>query len=161
MKKKLCVLILALLIVISLSGCVTFMTAVSVYDAIVSDEQQYATVLKANWGITLPSGFERLYYESEEHPRGEGPRYCVLKYEDDSSLEDFRNWTTEDGTTTYCDSYSELVAETVEFLNVPEEFWLEFDQCVWWYCRATDEDTRDELLMLRNGPVLYIVEGFY
>lgn len=162
MKKRICAIFFsAAILLLSLSGCVSVVTAIAVYDAIVPDAQQYASVMKANWGITLPSGFERLYYESEEHPRGEGPRYCVLSYADGSVLDDFRDWTTEDGATTYCDSYGELVEETVTFLEVPEEYRVNVDECVRWYCRATDEDTRDELLMLRDGALLYIVEGFY
>ncbi len=161
MKKRICALFLAVFIMLSLTGCVSIFTAFAVYDAIVPDEQQYAAVVKANWGLDLPQGYERLYYNSEQHPRGEGPRYCVLSYEDESVLDNFRDWTTEDGATTYCDSYSELVEETVSFLEVPEEYRVNCDECVWWYCRATDEDTRDELLMLRDGNLLYIVEGFY
>ena len=161
MKKKLCALVLSVLMAIPLSGCVSFMAASVVYHAIVPDDQEYAMVVKANWGIALPSGFELLFYESEEHPRGEGPRYCVLRYTDGAVLDQFREWKEMVGPTTYRGSYTELVEETIEELSIPEEFHPDYEQAVWWYCRATDEDPRDEILMLRNGAILYIIEGFY
>lgn len=161
MKKKLCALFLAVLIAIPLSGCVSFITASVVYHAILPDDQEYAAVVRANWGITLPAGFEQIFYSSEQHPRGEGPRYCVLQYEDEAQLDGFREWTAEIGATTYCSSYAELVEKTLEGLSVPEEHHPDYEHAVWWYCRATDKDTRDELLMLRNGTMLYIIEGFY
>lgn len=161
MKKKLCALVLAVLMAISLSGCVSLIAASVVYHAILSDDQEYAVVVKANWDISLPSGFELLFYESEEHPRGEGPRYCVLRYTDETALDEFREWTEVVGPTTYCDSYMELVEETIDKLSISEEFHPDYEQAVWWYCNATDEDSRDEILMLRNGSILYIIEGFY
>lgn len=161
MKKRICALFLAVFIMLSLTGCVSIFTAFAVYDAIVPDEQQYAAVVKANWGLDLPQGYERLYYNSEQHPRGEGPRYCVLSYEDESVLDNFRDWTTEDGATSYHGSYTELVEEAIEVLFVPEEYHPDYEAAVWWYYHARDEDMRDEILMLRNGEMLYIIEGFY
>ena len=157
MKKKLCALVLAVLVAIPLSGCVSFIAASVVYHAILSDDQEYAAVVKANWDISLPSGFELLFYESEEHPRGEGPRYGVLKYEDEAVLDQFMEWTKIEGSTWYFD----FVEETIESLSVPEEYHPDYEQTVWWYSHATDEDPRDEILMLRNGSTVDIIEGFY
>ena len=161
MKKKLCALLLAVLTVVPLSGCVSFITASVVYHSILPDNQEYAAVVKANWDISLPSGFELLFSESEAHPRGEGPRYGVLRYADEAALDGFREWTEVVGPTRYCGSYTELVEETIEELVIPEESYPDYEQALWWYSHATDEDPRDEILMLRNGATLYIIEGFY
>ena len=160
MKKKLCVLALTVIIVFTLSGCMmAFMTAFSVYDALVPDEQQYVSVVRNNWGFSLPieGGCEQLYYDSENHPRGEGLRYCVLRYEDETVLDKYREWTTEDGLGYYLDSYLDLVPEAFEALGVPEEYRLNLEQCQWWYYR----EGQDEILLFRSGAILYVVESFF
>ena len=156
MEKKLFLLLMTGMMVIFLNGC-GLLTAV----AVISSFQTYESVMELNWGIDLPDGYEELYYESEPHPRGEGPRYCVLSYADEAALDGFRDWTAVEGPTTYCDSYSELVEETIAHLEVPEEYYPDYANCFWWYQRSTDGDIRDELLMLRKGNILYIIEGFY
>lgn len=159
MKKKLCALVLAVLIAISLSGCVTCLTAISVYDALVPDELQYANVVETNWGIKLPTdgNCERLYYDSEHHPRGEGLRYGVLRYEDETVLDDYREWTTEDGPGYYLDSYLDLVTEAFDALSVPEEYRLDAETCQWWYHR----DGQDEIILFRSENILYVIESFF
>lgn len=161
MKKRIVVLVLSLLMMISLTGCLGIFTATVVYDAL-GPGRTYASALKRNWGLRLPAGYEEVYYISEPHPRGEGPRYCILRYEDEGALDEFRPWTTEDGATTYYDSYLDFIEEALNDLEVPTEFYPDCARCEWWYCRQPEsEDSRDEMLILRSGGMLYIVEGFY
>jgi len=164
-KKRLSVLLLTLLMTVLLSGCGVLLAVGiagdAVYDAMVSDEQQYARALKTNWEITLPDGYEIMFYDSERHPRGEGPRYCALYYADSAVLESFRPWTAEEKATTCCGSYSELAEETLTALSVPEEYQPNGADGFWWYTHSAGKDVRDEILMLWSGNMLYIVEGLY
>ena len=159
MKKKLCALLLAVLILFSLSGCATLLTATAVYDALVPDEQQYAAVLRRNWNISLPEGFELIYYGEIPSPHGDGLRYALLRYNDPSVLDDFRTWTGEEGTTYFFSSYPELVEEAIDYLSVPEKFHPDYENPLWWYTHKADS-AWDEILMLRSGDLLYIIQSF-
>ena len=166
MKKKLCALLLAVIMLFSLSGCVTFLTAatvgltaITVYDAMVPDEQQYAAVLRRNWDISLPEGFELIYSEETPSPHGDGLRYALLRYNDSSVLDDFRVWNGEEGATYFFNSYTELVEEAIDYLSVPEEFHPNYENLLWWYTNK-EETPWDEILMLRDGDLLYIIQSF-
>ena len=166
MKKKLCALLLAVLMVIPLSGCVIAMTATTVvltatvvYDALVPDEQQYARVLRNNWDISLPEGFELICCEEIPGPHGDGLRYALLRYNEPSVLDDFRAWTGEEGTTYFFSSYTRLVEEAIDYLSVQEEFHPDYENLLWWYTHKADTPW-DEILMLRDGDLLYIIQSF-
>ena len=170
MKKKICSVIAAVLMTLAgffamgpllfLGGCSVVLAGTAVYDALTPDEQQYARVLKNNWGISLPEGFELICSESIPSPFGDGLRYALLRYEEPSVLDDFRTWKVEEGETFYSGSYTGLVEDAIEYLSVPEEFHPNYENILWWYAHATDHDPRNEILMLRDGDLLYIIESF-
>lgn len=165
MKTKLCALLLSVLMLGSLSGCkqvavvMTVAAVVAAYDVVLPDAQQYASVLKRNWDISLPKGFELVYSGEIPSPHGDGLRYAVLYYLNPSMLDEFQIWSREDGTTYYHNSYTGLVEDAIDYLSVPEEFHPSYGEQLWFYANSAD-DPRDEILMLRNGDLLYIIQSF-
>lgn len=171
MKKKICSVIAVVLLtlvgffamgpLLFLGGCSVVLAGTAVYDALTTDEQQYAGVLKNNWGISLPEGFELICSESIPSPQGDGLRYALLRYEDPSVLDGFRPWSAEEGETFHSDNYTGLVEDAIEYLSVPEEFHPDYETVLWWYGYEKDKDPRDEILMLRDGDLLYIIQSFF
>lgn len=165
MKTKLCALLLAVVMLVPLSGCkraAALLTATAVlaaYDAALPDAQRYATVLERNWEISLPKGFELICSEEIPSPHGDGYRYAVLRYEDSSVLDDFQAWTGKEGATYSFDSYTELTEQAIDALSIPGEFHPTYGEHQWFYtCRA--KTPWDEILMIRSGDLLYIIQSF-
>ena len=171
MKKKICSVIAVVLLTLAgffavgpllfLGGCSAVLAGTAVYDALTPDEQQYARVLKNNWGISLPEGFELICSESIPSPHGDGMRYALLRYEDPSVLDGFRQWSAEEGKTFHSGNYIGLVEDAIEYLSVPEEFHPNYENALWWYTRTVNKDPRDEILMLRDGDLLYIIQSIF
>lgn len=51
-------------------------------------------VFKSNWNINIPGGYNELYSNMLESVFGDGPRYTVLEYKDNKSIENLYKWKT-------------------------------------------------------------------
>lgn len=152
MKKKLCALFLSVLMAIPLSGCVgEFLLVMIVADAVATYGDPY--VMRINWGIQLPDGYEELYGTSEKGR--DGNRYHVVRYGDESVLDDLLSW----GEAPYGANFKSFSETVLDAMEVPLEFRPDYEASGWYYTSQTD-DNRDKLLLLRDGNTLYIVECY-
>lgn len=131
---------------------------------VASGLSEYHQVVKLNWEIDLPGGYEELYAYSEPSFHGDGLRYHVLDYpagaEDKKNLE--RIWRIEQ---LFRDA--ELPSEwEIERINgwldemgVPGEFAPDYGRCELLYARKEDHSELYLLWQAGDGT-LYVVESF-
>ena len=119
-----------------------------------------APVIKENWGITIPSDGEELYYGMLESIFGDGPRYTVLQYSDNKKLENAFEWGKAD------ESDIEEVTEHLDFLDehtdeiIPQKLIPDFSKLK--MCKTTKDEGDDFIWIFydENTSRLYIVEYF-
>ena len=106
MKRKLCALFLAVLMVLPLSGCVVEgLMIVTVATLVAGIGDHYA--LRTNWGIQLPDGYEELYGMTEVGR--DGDRYHVIRYDSAADLDALQTVVLTTSTTLF----AQLVATIV------------------------------------------------
>lgn len=118
----------------------------------------YAETLKANWNFMIPSGYTILYEtDTGASFHGDGVRYDVLEYGDDSALEDLVDWRQEQLPTQYADSETQAAEECMEQLDIPPEWEIPDGDCRY-YCITKDFS---EMLLFWHTPDrrLYIVQN--
>lgn len=122
----------------------------------------YSSVLKANWGFSLPltAGYSETFSEETEASfHGDGIRYHIFSCKYKRPVSNMFDWQLTEADTRCCESYSEAVGEWLSELQVPEEEYPDMAECLWWYQSQQDGS---EILMLWNEGAgkLYIVESF-
>ena len=118
----------------------------------------FAETLKANWDLTIPSGYTILYEtDTGASFHGDGVRYDVLEYEDDSALEDLVDWREEQLPTRYADSETQAAAECLKRLDVPAEWEIPDGDCR--YCCITKDYCEMILLWHTPDQRLYLVQN--
>mgnify|MGYP001636790480 CR=1 FL=1 len=120
--------------------------------------EDYAQVSRVNWNLDLPAGKGCLYEaDSGASFGGDGERYHVLAYADDSGLEET---LTEEATPV---SSAEVpVTEILDLLAVPADQRPDFSDCRGFTAaHPTDERNRLYLLVNSAGIRLYVVECFF
>lgn len=153
MKKKLCALLLAVLMAVPLSGCVgELLLVATVATAVATHDDPY--VLRINWGIRLPDGYEELFAEVEEGK--DGNRYHVVRYEDTAEL---ANWVPWMYNVENLEDYQALARLSLERMNIPQEFLPNFHDCALWFDQQ-EVDFRDKLLIIWSENTIYIIEYY-
>lgn len=143
-KQRYAILLCAAVLLFLLSGCLRPIS--------------YAETLKANWDLTIPSGYTILYEtDTGASFHGDGVRYDVLEYEDDSVLEDLADWREEQLPTRYADSETQAAEECLSRLDVPAEWEIPDGDCRY-DCIIKDNC---EMLLFWHTPDrrLYIVQN--
>ena len=151
MKKKFCALFLALLMAFPLSGCVIEgMVVVTVATLVAGIGDHYA--LRTNWGIQLPDGYVELYGVTEVGR--DGDRYHVIRYDCSADLDALVAWNQAP-----CGCLKQTPKESLERMEVPLEFYPDYDNW-YWFQMIDEDDSRDQLLLFRDGDTLYIYEHY-
>lgn len=119
----------------------------------------YVRTVQLNWELELPAS-EGCLYETDSGASfsGDGERYHVLAYADDSGLEET---LTEEATPV---SSAEVpVTEILDLLAVPADQRPDFSDCRGFTTAAHPTDERNRLYLLVNsaGTRLYVVECFF
>ena len=148
MKKKRILLVIMIVLV----------AAWVIYRAIVPS---YASVLEANWGVELPAkALCKEVYEEDAGPsfHGDGVRYHVFSYRYEDYIDLMFTWRHTESNTLHYASYSEAADIWLETLNIPEEKYPDYDNCLYWY---KAEDDNSEMIIFWNPEInrLYIVEN--
>ena len=122
----------------------------------------YSIVLKMNWGFEMPAKSKCIeIYEQDtgDSFHGDGNRYHVFSYKNENGIETMFTWSSEEKKTIYHSCYSEAVEEWLDELNVQDEQYPDFSQCLWWYDKQ--EDNSEIIVMWDSqGKKVYIVESF-
>ena len=155
MKKKYIALISILLLAAAAIGGIVF---ASVWHTLTG----YSTVLKANWGFSLPAGarWTQVYSaDSGASFHGDGLRYHVFSYKYEDPVEGMFAWSPVELETIYCASSGEAAGAWLAELDVPEEWYPDFAACAVQY--RSKEDNSEIILFFDNHVNrLYIVESF-
>lgn len=152
MKRKLCALFLAVLMVLPLSGCVVEgLMIVTVATLVAGIGDHYA--LRTNWGIQLPDGYEELYGMTEVGR--DGDRYHVIRYDSAADLDALVVWNRAP-----CGAeLQQMVNDSLERIEVPSEVYPDYNN--WsWFQMIGEDDSRDQLLIFCDGNTLYIYEHY-
>lgn len=125
-----------------------------------------APIIKENWGITIPSDSEELYYGMLSSFLGDGPRYTVLEYSDNKKLENAFDWKIPDEEDVN-EALNEIrdLNDCLEETNrkdemTPEKLIPDFLKLRMW---KTVKDEGDDFIWIfydENASRLYIVESF-
>ena len=117
----------------------------------------YMRTVNLNWELDLPASEDCLYEtDSGASFSGDGERYHVLAYADDSGLEET---LTEEATPVR--SAEVPVTEILDLLAVPADQRPDFSDCRGFTAaHPTDERNRLYLLVNSAGTRLYVVEFF-
>ena len=118
----------------------------------------YMRTVNLNWELDLPASQGCLYEtDSGASFHGDGERYHVLAYADDSGLEET---LTEEATPVR--SAEVPVTEILDLLAVPADQRPDFSDCRGFTAaHPTDERNRLYLLVNSAGTRLYVVECFF
>ena len=119
--------------------------------------EDYTRLIRLNWELDLPAS-ESCLYETDSGASfgGDGERYHVLAYVDDSGLEEALEREAEP-----LAPAEEAVTAILDGLSVPADQRPDFSDCSW-FTAFRSEDARDDLYLLLNsaGTRLYVVEFF-
>ncbi len=148
MKRKLLMAALILAIVL----------AVIVATHVLWEKSDYSSVLQANWDISLPSAakYDQIYTkDSGASFHGDGERFHVFTYLNQSPIEEMLQWKAEADYS----SYSDTIDEWLDSIDVPSEFHPHYAYCNYWYHRKSDGS---EIVILWNEQrkLIYVAESF-
>ena len=150
---------------------IVLIALISVWTIYKSIVPSYASVLEANWGIELPiKAFCKEVYGADAGPsfHGDGIRYHVFSYKNDSPIENMLSWSDVNGNTLAWSqtdgeeksyqTYSEASHIWLDELDIPMEQYPDYDICFCWY---KSEHDNSEILIFWNPEInrLYIVEN--
>lgn len=120
--------------------------------------EDYTRLIRLNWELDLPAS-ESCLYETDSGASfgGDGERYHVLAYADDSGLEEALEREAE-----RIDPAEEAVTAILDGLSVPADQRPDFSDCRG-FTAAHPTDDRNRLYLLVNsaGTRLYVVECFF
>lgn len=122
----------------------------------------YSTTLKTNWGFHMPIKSRCIeVYENDtgDSFHGDGKRYHVFSYKSEDDVKEMFTWSSVEKKTIYHSCYSEAVDEWLDEINVPDEQYPNFSQCLWWYDKQKDNS---EIIVMWDGQEnkVYIAESF-
>ena len=150
---------------------VVLIALISVWTIYKSIVPSYASVLEANWDIELPiKAFCKEVYEADTGPsfHGDGIRYHVFSYKNDSPIENMVSWSDVNGKTLawsqtegeekIYQTYSEASDIWLNELDISAEQYPDYDAC---FCRYKNAHDNSEIIIFWNPEInrLYIVEN--
>ena len=120
--------------------------------------EDYTRLIRLNWKLDLPAS-ESCLYETDSGASfgGDGERYHVLAYVDDSGLEEALEREAEP-----LAPAEEAVTAILDGLSVPADQRPDYADCCW-FTAFRPEDARDKLYLLANsaGTRLFVIESFF
>lgn len=119
----------------------------------------YGETIEANWGITLPDGYEQAYQaDTGASFHGDGVRYHVLSYPEEMEFEGIK-WGAVSQETLFAGSALEAAQDFLAQLEIDEAWNIPYERCVAYH--QSQEDNSELLLFWdEEDAVLYIVESF-
>lgn len=122
----------------------------------------YSSVLETNWGISIPykSKYKEIYQkDSGASFNGDGIRYHIFSYEYEDYIDLMFAWDQTENKTIFYSTYSEAANEWLKEIDVPEEYYPNYDNCSFKY--ESQKDNSELIILWDNeSNKLYIVESF-
>ena len=122
----------------------------------------YSMVLKMNWGFQMPvkSNCVEIYEnDTGDSFHGDGKRYHVFSCKSEDDVKAMFTWSSKENKTLYHSCYCEAVNGWLDEINVPDEQYPIFSQCLWWYDKQEDNS---EIIVMWDSQEkkVYIAESF-
>ena len=127
------------------------------YLCLSGNDMSYNTALKANWGISLPSGGEEIFVKKipEESFNGDGERFRVYRYDETPVFDKDIVW-------------SDNVAKESRFLEIVEDMQPEYapdlsSGNVRCFHMTGERDARNKLWVIydEDAGLVFVVEDFF
>lgn len=142
--------------------CVAAALCIVVFIGVRTIIPSYSSVLKTNWGISLPiKALCKEIYEKDNGAsfHGDGIRYHVFSYEYEDYIDLMFAWRHQEDATIFHASYSEAAEEWLEEISVPEEYYPDYGECFYWY-KAQDDNSELIIFWDNDKNWLYVLESF-
>lgn len=116
----------------------------------------YSNIVNSNWNIELPKENKEVYsIGSEESFLGDGKRYHILKYDNDS-INLCLDWNTKKDL-----KIESSVNGILSTLKVPEKNIISFDNEYKYYYKKEDDSSELFIVFIPKFDRVYIVEDIY
>jgi hypothetical protein len=148
MKKK------AIISVFSVLTVVGLISAYVIYDY-VRERNTYSNIIKANWNITLPKKYDKIYENEEPSFLGDGDRYHVFQYNDIEKIDSLFDWIDEKN-----ESMEASSEEILKNLNVPKKSYPDFKNSYKYYWKIKDDNSKIYFIFYPNTKEVYVLEHF-
>lgn len=147
-------------IVLIVSVCIAFLSF-SVF-LIWNHLTDYNTILKANWGISIPyaARYREIYdKDSGSSFHADGVRYHIFSYKNQSYIEEMLEWESYEKGTIFYGNYSDTLAAWLDEIEVPSKYRPECSCSLFLYSSQTDNS---EIIIVWNNKnsLLYVAESF-
>lgn len=123
----------------------------------------YTRVIAKNWKLSLPRYAEELYECDDSGWTGDGDRYHILRYAQETAIHQAVGWQHGDS-----EKIREQVMEVIGTgtadgtglagLNVPKQWLPDFNRCRWFVMDG--DEPGEHLWLLLDGDTLYAAERF-
>lgn len=122
----------------------------------------YSSVIKSNWGITLPvKAILTETYEKDSGAsfHGDGVRYHVFSYKYEDYIDLMFAWTPNEHKTNFYPTTREAAEVWLDEIDVPSNERPDYSKCCSW---SKSQDDNSEIIIFwdNNLNKLYIVESF-
>ena len=117
----------------------------------------YSEILKANWDIKLPKGYEEVY-EKVSGPSflGDGERYHIFRYKHAERANHYIDW--EKGNSVVVETE---VGEVLNSLDIPEEMMPDLTEEYKYYMKRDSDSSKLYLILNEAKQEIYIVENIF
>lgn len=124
----------------------------------------YSYIMDMNWNISLPvEAWCTEIYEKDSGSsfHGDGTRYHVFSYRNESSIDLMFEWSANsEEETIFHSSVLEAATAWLDEIEVPETERPNYEECFVWY---TSKEDHSEVVFFWNPEVdrIYVVESFF
>lgn len=115
-----------------------------------------AKIIYMNWGINLPKAYTEIYsVEGDGSIFGDGPRYHIFQYKNDSEINKNIKWISNKNADMESDTNSILKS-----LKVSDKYMPDYQKKYQYYTKKKDDNSTLYLVYFNDIKDLYIIENF-
>lgn len=114
----------------------------------------YAEVIKANWDVSLPSGYKQIY-EKDSGPSflGDGERYHIFTYKHAERVNHYVDWNDKKNTL-----FEDEVSKILSSLDVPKEYYPDFQKDYKCYFTKNYDSSKLYIIFVEDESKVYVAE---
>lgn len=119
--------------------------------------KSYTQIIDMNWSIELPNSYEEIYYiDSGASFHGDGERYAIFRYTEESEIKQSVNWENNKNT-----SIEMETGKILSMLNVSNENMPDFQKNYKYYTKVKQDASKIYLILFPDTKKLYVFEDLY
>lgn len=145
-----------IVLILSASVIVLFIIIVGILE-VTFIGKGYNEIFKANWDISLPSGYEQVYEkDSGSSFLGDGERFHIFRYKYAEKVKQCIDWYK--GTSVVLEAE---VAEVLNSLDIPEAVIPNFNVEYKYYIKRNSDSSKLYFILNEEMKKLYIIENIF